>query len=101
MRKSASEVIRNLERRIARLERQAGSTPFLNEAVEIMVEEARGEFDSAEAHRAIIVHLDYLSEEEEVSLRTDSDYDRFAKKQYRGNALNLAMVADQYIRGAF
>ena len=98
MRRSASEIIRNLERRIARLEIQA-SSPFINKAVKIVVDGSRGKFNSSEALQAIETHLDILSEEMDIILRSERDYDSFAKEQYRGNAKNLAGVADQYLRG--
>ena len=104
MRRSASEVTRNLEMRVARLERRA-STRFLDEAIQIMVEEAsssRNSYDKREAYNAIVDHLDYLASEEYEGklLVSKRDYESFAKEAYR-KPEDLAMVADQYLRGAF
>ena len=105
MRRSASEVLRSLEIRVARLERRA-SASFLDQAIKIMVEEAsssRNSYDESDAYDAIEEHLDFLASEEyanKYKLVTKRDYESFAKMVYR-KPVDLAMVADQSLRGAF
>jgi|MDTA01.3.fsa_nt_gb hypothetical protein len=118
MRKSASEMIRSLEMRVARLERQA-YTSFIQEALDIMFLDMGGHRDraysSSEATEAIEVHLEQLAEEKTAeleerinelkekyprgrTLRSDRDYDNFAKDVY-GRPDSLAKAVDQYLRG--
>ena len=104
MRRSASEIIRNLEMRIARLERKA-YTSFIQEALDIMFLDMGGHQDRAysnsEATEAIDVHLELLTEEGEHfgrNLRSRRDYDNFARDVY-GTPDALAKAVDRYLRG--
>ena len=104
MRRSASEIIRNLEMRIARLERKA-YTSFIQEALDIMFLDMGGHRDrvysSSEATEAIDVHLELLTNEEEHlgrTLRSERDYDNFARDVY-GTPDALAKAVDPYLRG--